>query len=124
MLKLYDYFEAIMESERNKEWLFDSDSYRNRLNYFASEVMKNLEIEDDDEIASSINRAFQACSSLNIPFKRNFKKVYRSDGESVFADWKISPLACYLIVINCNPGNEHVARAQLFFALTHAENSH
>ena len=112
MLKLYDYLEAMMEEHNNRQWYFET-----KLNYFASEVMETLEIEDDLEITTSLNRAVQACGTLNIPFNNNFKKVYRYDGENLIADWKISPLACYLIIINCNPSHESVAKAQLFFAM-------
>jgi len=115
MLKIYDYLEAVMEEQNNRQWYFE-----NRLNLFASEIMETLEIEDSDEIALAINRAFRACGSLNIPFNRNFKKVYRFDGIQLMMDWKISPLACYLIIINCNPDNEQVAKAQLYFAMNQA----
>jgi hypothetical protein len=94
------------------QWLFEA-----RLNYFVSDIMATLDIEDVNEIAASLNRAFQACGTLQLPFSRNFKKVYRSDGDKMLMDWKISPLACYLIVINCNPSYEHVAKAQLYFAM-------
>jgi hypothetical protein len=87
------------------------------LNYSVSDIMERLDIGDADEIAHSVERALQACGCLHIPLDQNFKKVYLSDGKNMIADWKISPLACYLIVINCNPGNERVAKAQLYFAI-------
>ncbi|HEY0031024.1 MAG TPA: hypothetical protein VGC65_09720 [Bacteroidia bacterium] len=117
MLKLYDYLEAMMEVRNNRQWYFET-----RLNYFASDVMETLEIKDPAEIAFSLERAFQACKTLNIPFSRNFKKVFRFDGEKLFADWKISALAGYLIIINCNPSYPPVANAQLFFAMNQVVN--
>lgn len=112
MLKLYDYLEYMMEEYNNRQWFFET-----RLNYFAHDIMEMLNIEDAEEIAESLNRAFQACSTLNIPFNKNFKRVYRFNGEYLIADWKISSLACYLIVINCNPSHESVAKAQIYFAM-------
>ena len=112
MLKLYNYLDTMMEERNNQQWYFEA-----KLNYFACDVMETLDIEDAEEIAVSLNRAFQACGTLNIPFNRNFKRVYRFDGESLIADWKISSLACYLIIINCNPSHESVAKAQLYFAM-------
>ncbi len=111
MLKQYEHPDAIIQESNKSEWLFEA-----KLNYLVSEVMNALHIEDADEMATSLKRAVLACGSLELPLHRNFKKVFRSDGENMIMDWKLSPLACYLIVINCNPGNEHVARAQLYFA--------
>jgi DNA-damage-inducible protein D len=112
MLKLYDYLETMLEERRNHEW-----NSERRLDHFASEVMEMLSIRDEEEIAASIARAIRACDALHIPPAINFKKIYRSDGERMMTDWKISPLACYLVIVNCDPRHECVARAQLFFAV-------
>jgi len=104
--------ETFMPAIAKSTWLFDA-----RYPYLASEIIDSLNIKDANEIAISLNRAFIACRILQIPLHRNFKKVYRFDGETMVADWKISALACYLIVINCNPSHESVARAQLYFAM-------
>ena len=115
MLILQKHTDKRIQEQTTPPWLFEA-----RLGYFVSDIMQTLTIEDADEIASSLNRAFRACIVLNIPFSRNFKRVYRFDGTHLIADWKISSLACYLIVINCNPANEHVAKAQLYFAMNNA----
>ena len=47
--------------------------------------------------------------------------MYCYDGESLVADWKVSSLAHYLITINCNPANEQVAKAQVYFAFSKSE---
>lgn len=112
MLKLYDYLEAMVEEQNYRQNFFET-----KLNYFAGDIMETLDIVDATEITSSLNRAFQACGSLNIPFDKNFKRVYRFNGEELIVDWKISTLACYLIIINCSPSHESVAKAQLFFAI-------
>ncbi len=88
-----------------------------RLVYFVSDVMSGLNIEDTNDIDASLCRALQVCGSLQIPYNQHFKKVFRSDGENIIVDWKISSFACYLIVINCNPSNGLVAKAQLHFAI-------
>jgi hypothetical protein len=111
MLKQYN-AETKVAKQKIDQWLFEA-----RLNYLVSEIMTSLDIDDVNEIATSLSRAFQACGTLQLSFNRNFKKVYRSDGDHITMDWKISPLACYLIVINCNPSYERVAKAQLYFAL-------
>jgi len=116
MLKLYDYLEEMIEEHNNLQWFLDS-----KLHYFASEIMSTLDIEDNEEMSASINRAFQACKILHIPINRNFRKIFRYDGNNLMVDWKLSPFACYLIIINCSPEHENVAKAQLFFAMNQSD---
>lgn len=115
MLSLHKHTENRLDEHKKQPWFFEV-----RLNYFVSEIMDMLDIEDADEIVLSLYRAFQVCGTLQLPLHRNFKKVYRFDGENMIADWKISSLACYLLIINCNPINENVAKAQLYFAVKQA----
>ena len=115
MLKLYDYLEAMMEEQDSHQWFIET-----KLNYFAGDIMEILAIENVAEIASSINRAVRACRTMGIPFSSNFKRVYRFDGKNLIADWKMSSLACYLLIINCNPCHQSVAKAQLYFAMNQA----
>ena len=112
MLKQYDYLEAVLKENNSRQFYAER-----KMSYFVSEVMESLNINDASEINNSMNRAFQACYTLNIPFDFNFKKVYRFDGENLISDWKISELACYLIIINSTPSNQNVAKAQVFFAM-------
>ncbi|HSH68177.1 MAG TPA: hypothetical protein VLB84_20775 [Bacteroidia bacterium] len=112
MLTLYDYLDSILEENKHSRWLNGS-----RMNYLASEIMKSLEITDAMEIESALKRTFYACSVLQIPFDHNFEKIYCVEKKQVKDDWKISPFACYLLIINCNPKYRLVAKAQLYFAM-------
>lgn len=111
MLKPFDHLESVMEENSHRQNYIDSN-----LLFFVSDIMKFLNIADDAEINRSIDRAFHAYYALSIPIEINFKKVYLFDGENIISDWKISPLAVYLIIINCDPRNRNIAKAQLFFA--------
>lgn len=112
-LKFHNYLDYMMVEYQKKEWFKNPN-----LNYFVSDVMNNLEIDDELEINNSLNRTFDACENLEISLLQNFKKIYSFDGASLKVDWKISSLAFYLIIINCNPINKIVAKAQLHFALS------
>jgi hypothetical protein len=118
MLTLYDHIEAIIQENNQRQRFLET-----QLNLFANDVMKILNIEDHSEITLSISRAFQACDRLKISFDKNFKRVFRFNGEELISDWKISPLASYLIIINCNPNNASVAKAQLYFAMKQANHN-
>lgn len=82
---------------------------------YASELAERLSATEE-ELDTAIERAFKACASLNISIKQNFKSVFRTCDDHLVTDWKLSPLACYLIVINADPANPRVARMQIHFA--------
>ena len=107
MLKLYDPLEDYLS-------IFNSKKNATELKYYASEIVESLGLFGDEELKSAISRSFKICSSLHISIEANFKTIYRSKGKDLFSDWKLSPLACYLITINANPSNPKVAKAQLF----------
>ncbi|MBV7532381.1 hypothetical protein [Chitinophaga sp. sic0106] len=111
MLKLFDYLEDIAATERISQ-------LRNPpLLYTASEIMKELGYEQLAMAQEPLDRAMHACAALNIPVNFNFQKVYCfKDGEMV-TDWQLSELASYLFMINCNPLNPVVAKAQLIFMM-------
>lgn len=108
-LKIYDYLDVVMQEHKKQQ-------FENlKLKYFLSDIMSDLKIIDAEEIQASLDRSFAVCNALHISQLVHFQKIYRSNGDNLIVDWKISSLACYLILINCNPKNEFVARAQLHF---------
>lgn len=112
MLKLYDYLDTLLQlSEKNDSFLDNGPLL------FVNDVLDQLHISDDSEKIDALRRAFQNCITLGMPLSKNFKKVYRFTNEGIVPDWQLSPLASYLIIINCNPKHESVAKAQLFFAI-------
>ncbi len=115
---IYDYLDIVMQEHQKQQWF---KTYQ--LNYFVRDIMTNLNIDDDNEIEIAVRRTFDACKILQISKNHNFKKVFRFDGKNLHVDWKISSLACYLIIINCDPSNTLVARAQLHFAINQFKNN-
>ncbi len=83
--------------------------------YYASELIGFFGFENEDEFNAALQRAFDACSAMQLSIDDNFLCVYRYAQNALLRDWKLSSLACYLIAINGNPGNRNVARAQLYF---------
>ncbi len=115
MLKLYDPWENIFDSLHRKD-------VATRLIYYASEIEESMGFSDD-ELEEALERAFQACSTMHISIDENFKAIFRMDKtHEMVPDWKLSSLACYLLIINANPSNPNVARVQLFFASKNSEN--
>lgn len=95
--------------------LFQEESPVIKYICYASELMEQLNASEE-ELDVAVERAFKACASLNISIKQNFKSVFRTCEDHLVTDWKLSALACYLIVINADPANERVARMQVHFA--------
>ena len=110
MLKLYDYLDEVLFVKSMRP------AHQAKLKYYASEVMEKLGYADKEDYTTTLNRTFQICNSLGIPIKQNFRQVYRTNGNKTSVDYKISSIACYLLVINGDPFNPNVAKAQLLFA--------
>jgi hypothetical protein len=111
MLKLFDYLEEVMSTERI------SQLNNPRLLYTASEIMQELGYGQSGMEQEPLDRAMHACAALNIPVDFNFKKVYCFKDGELTTDWQLSELATYLFMINCNPLNPFVAKAQLIFMM-------
>lgn len=84
------------------------------LQYYASEIMEGLGLADMTELLKAVRRAQNACSSLHVSVEENFSRVYRSYKNILRIDWKLSALASYLLIVNCDPVNPIVAKAQLY----------
>ena len=85
--------------------------------YYASDLVESIGLRDEMQLEDALRRAFKVCTSLRIPIEDNFASVYRFDGTEMVPDWKLSALASYLVIVNADPENSKVARAQLYFTL-------
>jgi DNA-damage-inducible protein D len=71
-------------------------------------LMSAMGYESKGAFRKAVNRAMQACLSLNIATEDNFIRV----GD----EYKFTRFACYLIAMNGDPKKDGVAAAQLYFA--------
>ena len=108
MLKVYDYLEEVLATEH-----FQQSVRRANLRYYASDLMQHLGESDLDFRAKAVRHAMQVCHSAGLPLDKNFKRIYVYSGEGMASDWLMSPLASYLFLINGDPENPMVARAQM-----------
>ena len=109
MLKIYDPWER-------EAYTFQWKTQENKTYHYASELKKQFGFEQDEEFEQALERALKVCGSLAISVEDNFSSVYRFNSIGLIRDWKLSNLACYLIIVNANPENSNVARAQVYFA--------
>ena len=112
MLKIYDYLDEVLATQQIRQ-----THHRQKLIYYASDIMERMGADiSASDFADTLFRTFKVCSALDIPINDNFKKIYRYDGEKMITDWQLSPLACYLLMLNGNPMNPSVAKVQLYAA--------
>ena len=111
MLKIYDYLDAVLSTQG-----IEQSQHHQRLIYYASEVLERIGDTSETGLAEAIARTMQICSALDIAIDDNFKKIYRYNGQHLITDWQLSPLSCYLLLLNGNPMNPSVAKIQLYAA--------
>ncbi|MBC7922580.1 MAG: hypothetical protein H7Z75_15980 [Ferruginibacter sp.] len=87
--------------------------------HYASDLVDRLGYTSFEEILEPLDRARRACRTMGIPDDQHFKPVYRfnSLGMNLRRDYRLTPLASYLVTVNADPANVNVARAQVYFFL-------
>ena len=90
------------------------DSLADRqLTCYASDLLEQRGCENMGELGQAVKRATEVCHSMHLPLQENFKVVFRSVNGNVVQDWRLSPMAYLLMVLNADPHNEMVARTQV-----------
>jgi DNA-damage-inducible protein D len=96
---------------------FEDFSHENGITYWwASEFMAMLGYSTMTSFTKPLNRAMQACLSINIDCHDNFKKTERVIDGNTVTDYKITRFGCYMIAMNGDVKKQEVASAQVYFA--------
>ena len=117
MIKIYDYLDEVLAMQQIRQ-----TRHRKKLEYYASEVLVRMGATTNEDYEETLFRTFKICSAMDISIDDNFKKIYRFDGQKTITDWQLSPLACYLLMLNGNPLNPSVAKVQIYAAF-HSKSS-
>ncbi|RPE09624.1 hypothetical protein EGT74_21850 [Chitinophaga lutea] len=107
ILQSFDYLDEILESRHRHE-------QEAAVAYYASELLEALGYQPGAG-EEALQRAMRACAALHVPLELNFRKTYCAREGTMEPDWQLSPLASYLLIVNCDPGYPPVAEAQLLF---------
>ena len=108
MLKVFDYIEEILAAEQIQQ-----AANRAKLRYYASDLAQHLGETDIHSRTDAIHRAMDVCHAAGISLNKNFKQVHIFSDNGLEPDWLLSSLASYLFLMNGNPANPFVAKAQL-----------
>lgn len=83
-----------------------------QLKHYASDLFPELEMKDENAFNQGLVRAQQVCTTMNLPLHEHFKKVYRTDGNHIYCDYRLSHTAYLLVGINSDVGSKKVAQIQ------------
>lgn len=74
----------------------------NELNfrYYASELLKRMMQTKDINIDKSVRTTIAILKLTGLPVQEHISCVYRSDATGLNRDWRLSELACSLIVLS------------------------
>ena len=84
-----------------------------QLTFYASDLLEKRCCDSLEELGQAVRRATEVCHTMHLPLRENFKVVYRSQNGEVVQDWRLSPMAYLLMVINSDSHNDVVARMQV-----------
>ncbi|MFW5755438.1 MAG: hypothetical protein ACOCWK_02475 [Tangfeifania sp.] len=89
-------------------------SRMNDLNYhyYASELLSRLMQSDDFDFNASVRKAIAILRLTGIPVQQHFSCIYRSSAYETRRDWKMSGIACSLVIISTEPQNQEIEKIQ------------
>ena len=90
----------------------DSMAERN-LTFYASDLLEKHGCQSREELGQAVKRTTEVCSCMHLPIQENIKTVYRSQNGQAVQDWRLSPMAYMLLVINADSRNQLVAQLQV-----------
>ena len=67
---------------------------------------------NDFDLDSSVRKAIAILQLTHIPVQQHFSCIYRSTAQGTKRDWKMSELACSLVVLSAKPVNHEIEEAQ------------
>src|SRR3954464_10438172 len=81
------------------------------LTHYASRLLEKC-FQDNTELDRSLQKAFRALRTANLPVSKHFRTVFVC-GNELTSDWMISDLGLRLLLINADVTNPIVAKLQL-----------
>lgn len=86
-----------------------------KFRYYASELLKQVLHSFEFNLDFSIRKAIAICKLTGIPVQEHFSCIYRSDGTGLIKDWRLSDLACSLVLVSFNASNPELDEIQQGF---------
>lgn len=81
--------------------------------YYASELLRRMIHSADINIDQSVRKAIAILKLTGLPVQEHISCVYRSDNSGVNRDWRLSELACSLIIISHESASDAIEKYRL-----------
>jgi hypothetical protein len=93
------------------------EAFINRVNelnyrYYASELLNRIIKSSDFNLDLAIRKAIAICKITGLPSQEHFTCIYRSDSFGLQKDWKLSELACSIIIISYESSSDKINEIQ------------
>ena len=89
---------------------FEEKFAQMNLLFYASEAGVEMEFDSIEELNEAVKSAMELFLSAAMPIKGNFLRIYKSTGDGIAHDWRLSPLAYKLVCMCGSTSNPNVAR--------------
>lgn len=76
--------------------------------YYASELLRKMIRSKDINLDKSVRKAIAILKLTGLPLQEHISCVYRSDYSGINKDWRLSELACSLIIISHDSTSEDI----------------
>jgi hypothetical protein len=79
---------------------FLSRMHERNYRYYASDLLHSMMHSPDFDLEGSVRRATAILRLTGIPVQEHFSCIYRSGSQGIRRDWKLSELACSLMILS------------------------
>ena len=83
-----------------------------RCRYYASDLLESYLQARNTNLEGPIRRAIAIMRLTGIPAQDHIRRIYRSDIRGITGDWKLSELACGLVILSFDESNEDAHRVR------------
>ncbi|HCQ29586.1 MAG TPA: hypothetical protein DIU39_04820 [Flavobacteriales bacterium] len=91
---------------------FNDAFYHSKMTHYASELIEEFDFSEE-EFLQALNKASNTFKTLDIPVQNHIRKIYKIENGISYYDFKLSPLAYALILVNGDTHNPNVAKLQI-----------
>jgi len=80
--------------------------------FYASDLMALLGKSFEKDFEFTLRKAITVCKMAHIPARDHFKLLFRSLSNVIVKDWKLSALACSLLIMESDSSDKKVVELQ------------
>ncbi len=91
---------------------FDEAFHHARMTHYASELIADFDF-NENEFSNALKQASNTLKTAGIPIENHIRKIYKIQNGISSYDFKLSPLAFTLILLNGDTCNPNVAKLQV-----------